>query len=302
MIKLKNKTSVISAALAMALVACGGFVYTTVGGHVTGLSGTLVLANDANFSRTLSADGPFSFKVASNAAYKIRVAGQPNPVNCTIANGEGQMTSETPVSNVAVTCVPNVPVGGMINGLVVGTTITLSTTDNGYAQFTRTQAAVPALPALPDYSFVIPTYVVSGQAYDVTVVSQPVKQVCIVSNGTGTALNTNLPAAKNVVVNCEPGVPVGVSLTGLNSGVFVTLTNNAGVAKKEDNLTLVANTATPSITVFNKSLLDGGAYAVTVKTHPVGQECTVTNGTGTAVLLPALVPINVTVNCVNKTS
>jgi hypothetical protein len=212
------------------------------------------------------------------------------------------MTSENPVTNVAVTCVPNVPVGGMINGLVVGTTIALSTNDNGLFQFTRTQTAPPTLPALPDYSFIIPTFVVSGQTYDVTVTSQPVKQVCSVVNGTGTALNTNLPAAKNVVINCETGVPVGVSLTGLNSGVFVTLTNNAGVAKKEDNLPLVANTATPSVTVFNKSLLDGGAYAVTVKTPPVGQKCTVTNGTGIAVLTPAIVPINVTVNCVNETS
>jgi hypothetical protein len=50
--------------------------------------------NEQNFIRTLTADGSFSFNVASNANYSIVVSSQPNLVNCTVANGTGKMTGE----------------------------------------------------------------------------------------------------------------------------------------------------------------------------------------------------------------
>ncbi len=299
----------------MALVACGGFVYTTVGGNVKGLTtdglSTLYMGNEANFTSKLIADGPFSFKVASNGSYNIRVTAQPNPVNCTVVNGEGKMTGETPVTNIVVTCVPNVPVSGVLNNLVIGTTIGLSRTNNAIVEFSRTQldpaAQVPPVTAV-DNSFILPYYVVSGQAYDVTVTSQPVAQVCSVVNGKGTADNTNLANAKNVAVYCVPGVPVRVTLAGLKTGLFITLSNNAN---DSDLLTLVANTAAPTTTTdssgvtkttsnaspFNKNLLNGNPYAVAVKTQPVGQTCVVVNDKGNAVLVSPIVPIDVTVNC-----
>lgn len=289
MIKLKNKVTIIGAALTLALVGCGGFVYTTVGGNVKGLTtdshSVLTLANEGNFTHTLTADGPFSFKVASNGTYSIRVYSQPNPVNCTVVNGAGTMSGETPVTNIAVNCVPNVPVSGTLKSMVVGTTIGLSTTNTGLIQLSKTQLA-DSTDAMN--SFILPTYAVNGQAYDVTVISQPVAQVCSVLNGKGTADNTNLAGIKNVVVNCVAGVPVGVTLAGLKTGLYVTLTDNAN-----DPLTLVlSGTGT-----FNKSLLGGAPYAVTVVTQPVGQICTVTNGTGNAVMTP-VTAINVTVNCI----
>ena len=275
-------------------MACGGFVYTTVGGTVKGLTtdklSTITLADEGNFRTSLNVDGPFSFKVASNGSYNIRVLSQPNPVNCTVVNGVGKMTSETPVTNIAVNCVANVPVSGVINGLVVGTTIGLSRNSATISEFTRTQPAVP-VPPLPatDNSFVLPYYVVNGQAYDVTVTSQPLAQVCSVVNGKGTADNTNLAAAKNVAVYCVPGVSVGVTLAGLKTGTFITLSNNGN-----DPLNMFAS----GVLNFNKSLLNGGIYAVTIVTQPVGQTCTVTNGTGTAVLSTPATPINVAVNCI----
>ena len=69
MINLKNKKTIFGAILTLALGACGGFVYTTVGGNVKGLTtdglSTLYMGNEANFTSKLIADGPFSFKVAS---------------------------------------------------------------------------------------------------------------------------------------------------------------------------------------------------------------------------------------------
>ncbi|MBC7405039.1 MAG: hypothetical protein H7252_05070, partial [Cytophaga sp.] len=143
MIKLKNKVIFIAAVVSLALLGCGGFVYTTVGGNVKGLItdrlGSLILANEGNFTRTLIADGPFSFRVASNGAYSVRIYSQPNPVNCTVVNGAGTMSGETPVTNVAVNCVPNVPVSGTLKSMVVGTTIGLSTTNTGLIQLSKTQ-------------------------------------------------------------------------------------------------------------------------------------------------------------------
>lgn len=293
MINLKSKKTVVGTLLTLALVACGGFVYTTVGGTVKGLTtdslSTITLGNEANFTSSLNADGPFSFKVASNGSYNISVLRQPNPVNCTVVNGTGKMTSETPVTNISVTCVPNVPVSGVLHNLVVGTTIGLSRTNNALVEFSRLQTAEPTDETKNTYNnFVLPYYVVSGQDYDVTVTSQPVAQVCSVVNGKGTANNTNLASATNVAVYCVPGVPVGVTLTGLKSGLFISLTNNAN-----DPGTMYADGAL----TFNKSLLNGGAYAITIVTQPVGQTCTVTNGIGTAVLTP-LTTINVAINCV----
>jgi hypothetical protein len=283
LVNLKNKKFVIGTVLTSALLGCGGFVYTTVGGTVSGLIvdglGNLVLKNEGNFTTSVVKDGPFSFREASNASYVISVLNQPNPVFCTVANGTGQMTSDAPVNNIVVTCVPNVPVGGTINGLVRGTTIALS--NNGVQDFSRTdpvQLPPPAevLPAV-DPSFTLAHYVVNKKTYNVAVSSQPAAQVCSVVNGTGvgTVDNTNLPAAKNVVVNCVPGIPVNVNLaTELKSGGRLILSNN-----DNDALTLAAiGDAT-----FNKSLLNGNGYNIKVSNQPYSQFCSVTGATGTAV-------------------
>lgn len=65
---------------------------------------------------------------------------------------------------------------------------------------------------------------------------------------------------------------VGGTLSGLGSGLSVTLLNNGS-----DALTRNANGAF----TFATALASGTAYAVTVGTQPTGQTCTVSNGSGT---------------------
>ncbi|MBU0828163.1 MAG: hypothetical protein KKE41_09770, partial [Gammaproteobacteria bacterium] len=65
---------------------------------------------------------------------------------------------------------------------------------------------------------------------------------------------------------------MGGSVTGLGAGKTLTLQNSAA-----DDLTVNANGSF----VFVTRLDSGVAYAVTVKTQPSGQRCTVTQGTGT---------------------
>lgn len=75
----------------------------TVGGNVSGLSGTVVLQN--NFETiSISADAEFSFENAQfpGTAYNVTVAIQPTGQTCTVTNGSGIVNSE--IDNVTVTC------------------------------------------------------------------------------------------------------------------------------------------------------------------------------------------------------
>ena len=65
---------------------------------------------------------------------------------------------------------------------------------------------------------------------------------------------------------------MGGTISGLTAS-GLTLQNNGG-----DPLTVAASAKTFQ---FSAAVPSGGAYAVTVKTQPTGQTCTVTNGTGT---------------------
>ena len=288
--KMMKKTSLVllASSLLLALAACGGYVYTTVGGTVTGLGnsaagtsgGTLKLRNEGNFVQLLTVDGPFSFKVASNASYTISVLQQPNQVNCTVANGTGTMTSDAAVNNIAVTCVPKVPVTATVSGLTAGSLFLI---DNANVN-------ADALTYTTNIAGTFPFYIPDGTAYAVTVGLQPAAQTCTVQNGTGTASITNPQPAANVLVNCVPSVPVSVVLTGLAAGKTVVVTNGSDPLF----LTLGAN----GTFTFSNSVLDGQPYAVTVTTQPVGQTCTVVGGTGTAQLSNPTGASNIQINCI----
>jgi hypothetical protein len=68
------------------------------------------------------------------------------------------------------------------------------------------------------------------------------------------------------------GGEIGGTVSGLGAGLSVTLLNNG-----TDSLTVAANGSF----AFADGLDANAAYAVTVKTPPVGQSCTVANATGT---------------------
>jgi hypothetical protein len=68
------------------------------------------------------------------------------------------------------------------------------------------------------------------------------------------------------------GGEIGGTVSGLGPGLSVTLLNNGA-----DALTVSSN---GSFT-FARQLDDNASYAVTVRTQPVGQTCSVANGTGT---------------------
>jgi len=192
-------------ACALLLTACGGGgdsggspppppASYTVGGTVTGLSGTgLVLQNSGGGNLSVAANGAFLFLSAMNSgvAYSVTVLTQPSSPSqtCTVTNGSGTVGSAN-VSNVAVSCSTNTyAVGGTVTELVATGLVLQNNAGND-------------LTVSASGAFTFTTNVASGAAYAVTVKTQPTTgplQNCTVSNGTGTV---GAAAVTNVSVSC----------------------------------------------------------------------------------------------------
>ncbi len=150
-------------------------------------------------------------------------------------------------------------VGGALSGLAAGRTVTLQNNAENDLQLSA------------NGSFEFSTRLDHGVRYAVTIKNQPAGQRCAVSQGTGTATAN----VRDVQVRCEnlaaATFTVGGSVTGL-SGTGLVLQNNG-----RDDLAVGANGGF----TFATAQAGGTAYAVTVRTQPAGQSCTVANGTGT---------------------
>jgi hypothetical protein len=94
---------------ATALGACGPGLSSlgpfTIGGTLTGLTGTVVLQNNGGDNLSLTANGSFTFvtKAAKDASYLVTVLTQPTGQTCTVSSGAGSATDK--VTSVAVDCV-----------------------------------------------------------------------------------------------------------------------------------------------------------------------------------------------------
>ena len=77
----------------------------TVGGVVSGSTGTLVLRNNGGSDLAVTVNGPFSFPTAtaSGSAYSVTVHANPAGQTCIVSNGTGTILVSN-VANVAVDC------------------------------------------------------------------------------------------------------------------------------------------------------------------------------------------------------
>lgn len=239
----------------------------SIGGNVTGLSGKVDLQINNAETIAITEDGPFTFanKLPAASIYDVIILNQPIDQTCSITNASG--TADADVTDVQVDCVSQFKVGGSISGLLgqvelelnAGTE-TLSRSVNGPFEFTTT---------LDD-----------GTTYDVTVSTQPAGQQCTVSNGGGTIT----AVVSDIVISCISVYTIGGAVSGLSGQVDLQL--NSGAL-----LPVIAGGAF----TFPTGLLAGTAYDVQVVNQPVGQVCTVTNGSGLANSNVS----NVTVACSN---
>lgn len=282
-----NITGLIRSALPLLVVlltACGGGggggssspTSYTIGGTVSGLTGTVVLQDNGGNNATVSASGGFTFstQIASGSAYSVTVLTQPATQVCSVTNGSGTVAAAN-ISTVTVACVNAYPIGGNVAGLLAGRSVVLQ--DNNPSN----NATVSA-----NGVFTFSTQIASGSSYAVTVLTQPPGQNCSVTFGSGTAN----AIVNNVAVACsDNNYNVGATVTGLVAAASVVLQDNLG-----GNLTISSN-STP--TNFAGTTPSGSPYAVTVLTQPVGENCVVASGSGTVVSTN----VNVAVSCTPNT-
>ncbi len=172
---------------------------------------------------------------------------------------------------------PTYTVSGTVSGLS-GTGLVLQ--DNGGDN----------LPIPANGAFTFSTRITSGNAYSVTVLTQPtnLSQTCTVTNGAGTVSAD----VSNVSVSCTTdSFTIGGAVSGYNaSGLTLRLNVNGTLYQAS----IVANGAFS----FGTPILDGLPYFVTVLTPPIQQVCTVANGSGT---LAGANVANVAITCTTNT-
>jgi hypothetical protein len=227
-----------------------------VGGIVSGLNGTLVLAaeGDKSDSIAISASGAFKFNEEfdlDESDLDVFVFKQPLGQTCTVG-GSSQ-------NGVTVSCVDDpYTVSGTVTGLANGATVGVQLNLAGnLAVGNGTFSFVKPLPA--------------GSAYAVSLIvgSQPA-YTCTLASGAGVI---NAPVT-NVAITCTPRAATS-TLGGTVSGITgtVALYNSATA----ETITLNQN---GSFTFPQQPVAMGAEYFVTVTSQPAGQICSVSNANG----------------------
>jgi 6-phosphogluconolactonase (cycloisomerase 2 family) len=233
----------------------------SIGGAASGLAGGAVtLLNNGADPLTVTQNGTFTFSHAVSSSYTVTVGAQPTGRTCTVSNGTGAgITAD--VSNISVACSALAyRIGGTVAGLASGAQLTLE--DN---------ASDPATVS-GNGAFTFATPVAYDGGYSVTVSSQPIGQVCTVSNASGAGVTANI---STVSIACSATTfTIAGSVIGLANGTQVTLDDNGA-----DPAFVTANTAF----TFATPVAYDGSYAITVGTQPTGQTCTVSNASGAGV-------------------
>lgn len=184
-----NGTGTVSANVTNIHVTCSAITYT-IGGTVSGSTGTVVLQNNGGDNKSVTSNTSFTFATAisSGSTYNVTVLTPPAGQTCTVSNGSGTATGN--VTNVGVTCSTiTYTIGGTVSGLS-GTVVLQNNSADNLSRSTNT-------------SFTFATPVANGAVYNVTVLTQPSGQTCNVTNATGTVVSANVT---NVTVTCGAGI------------------------------------------------------------------------------------------------
>ena len=144
----------------------------SIGGTVSGLSGTVVLQDNGGDDLSVSANGAVTFatKLPTGAAYNVTVKTNPAGQTCTVAGGSGTVGSAN-VTNVAVSCTNSTTSGLQIqyagtdaNGV---TSYTYTSPDDGYGTHTlRVLAPTNPTPGVAhNFLYVLPVEPELGSVY-----------------------------------------------------------------------------------------------------------------------------------------
>lgn len=242
----------------------------TLGGGVSGLHAgkSLIIQNNGGDTLNITSSSSFTFPtpLAVGASYSVTIAQQPVGETCSIAGATGTMGNSN-ITSVAIGCIVNqYSLGGTISNLASGQTITLL--NNG---------ANPDYP-ISDGPFIFSGYVSDGDAYNVTVGTQPTGQTCTVTHGSGIV---PIGGVSNIGVTCVTAGTVttfaGSSAAGQNDGQGTTASFSSpkGVAADASGNLYVADTQNSTIRKITPSGMVS-TFAGTVSTPAYA------DGTGTA--------------------
>jgi hypothetical protein len=200
--------NVLALMVAGSLTACGGGgdagdaggqppppATYSVGGSLSGATGTVTLANNGN-ALNVTANGSFTFsaKLTSGSAYAVTVTAAPAGQSCQVTNGSGTVIAGD-VANVAVTCASlTYTVSGAVGGVGAGKSVTLHLTSD---------AVSANLTLFVTGHFDFPQQLQDHVPFVVEVSTQPAGQTCQVTNGQGNINGANIT---NVAVVCIDSV------------------------------------------------------------------------------------------------
>jgi chitodextrinase len=113
----------------------------TIGGSISGLSGTVVLQNNSSDNKSISAVGSFTFATAINngASYSVTVITNPSGQTCAVSSGSGNVSGAN-VTTVLISCANNAVVTPSSTGGGGGGSITI-TAPNAPTNFNAASSA-----------------------------------------------------------------------------------------------------------------------------------------------------------------
>jgi Lactonase, 7-bladed beta-propeller len=227
----------------------------TIGGTISGVSGTLVLENNGRDALTLTSDGPFRFPLAipSGSSYDVTTKSATGSQSqaCSFTNAIGTV-ADSDINNVTIACQANVSLTASVSGLA-GTGLVLQDTVNGEMLVVTANGTVA-----------FPGDLTPGNQYDVIVAGQPTNpsQTCTIANASGTA-----SAGAIVPVTCTTDTfTVGGIVTGLPdpaAGADLVLQDSLG-----GTFTIPATSDSPMSFTLPTPIASGATYSVTIKTQP----------------------------------
>lgn len=167
-------------------------VPVTVGGTVTGLTGTLTLLNNGDTTNpaVITSNGSYSFPalLSPGGSYNVTVAGQPAGQTCTLAS------RLSPSANNIVCSPTTYTLGGTISGLTSGTVGLMFNGD----------AANAVISGNGSFTFAVP--VAAGGGYQISLAAQPGGgQACGIDNPLGSNMSANV---SNITVTCASATAV----------------------------------------------------------------------------------------------
>ncbi len=215
-----------------------------VGGTVSGLSGTLVLQNNEDDDLTLMEDGEFTFTtaLADGAAYAVTILTQPSGQTCTPTSNTGTIAAAD-VTSVTITCADlgSYTIGGTLTNLGASKSVVLQ--NNAGDDLTRTSSG----------SFTFTTAIEDGSSYAVTVLTQPSRQTCTVTNGSGSVSSSNVT---NVTVTCVTSNPRIFKTSTQYNGDLKTNGNAATGVAGADSLCM-SDSNNPGNGTYKAMIVDG---------------------------------------------